>query len=381
MMGAQPSHVNIGELSAGLGLPYPKIDRTTRNTATRSRTIAPNQVPPNAVYGRLMDKALDQPLTADTLAQYFGQKTAISNNWLGESPNNVEALRGFEARNHSFEPTTPAARRSRNLNSQLPRQISEAHDPVTPTSTERSQATYNRRHSSSNYSATPVEVQARHSADRRHPRAITRTKRLDQGPEPSSADIYPDDANWVPTGRYGQRAPGQFSSYFVPQLSPRRELHVEDALDWPTPAEVYKPGHAKPSAPMAVQAYSQPTGDLTHEMGPTSPIDIFDQHVPPTAEDIHAEDDEVLAMMNELPHPSMRTLVNFNALDLVCDERPLTPGQVDGSRYGLKFHGLAVNDTWECAKVDENDPFRVRPRNHDGWGGWEWAVKKGWADD
>jgi hypothetical protein len=43
--------------------------------------------------------------------------------------------------------------------------------------------------------------------------------------------------------------------------------------------------------------------------------------------------------------------------------------------------GLAVGDAWNAPAAVEGAPFRVRPRDHEGWGGWEWAIQEGWGDE
>jgi hypothetical protein len=90
-------------------------------------------------------------------------------------------------------------------------------------------------------------------------------------------------------------------------------------------------------------------------------------------------DADMEALLNDIPK-------FFNAEipdvpDLSCDNRPLTPSQEDGKRYGLHFNGIGLGDPWMCPEAKEGDPFRLRPRNHEGWGGWEWAFKKGWGDE
>jgi hypothetical protein len=194
----------------------------------------------------------------------------------------------------------------------------------------------------------------------RRPRAHTRTKRTDQGPEPSSADIYPDDAHWTPTQPIHQK---YFASTAYMAPPPQAIVHVEDAASWPTPAEVYT---HEPRAP-----------PVTHV---AQNFDIFEAHTTPTADDLSAADGKVLSLIEDLPEPSMNTLIYFGAFDLASDERSLTPGQDSGKRYGMNHFGIGIKDDWRPPRVAEMEPFRVRPRDHQGWGGWEWAIKKGWAD-
>jgi hypothetical protein len=164
---------------------------------------------------------------------------------------------------------------------------------------------------------------------------------------PSAADIYPDDANWTVSKPIYEGV--DYTTYKSPPIE-QPQVIVDNAFNWPTPAQVYKPEPA------------------------------------PTAADIDAADNDVLTLMSELPEPSLSTLVTlgtsrdlnvFTGLDLPCDSRALTPAQLDGSRYGMRFYSIAYGDQWELPKVNESEPLRVRPRDHDGWGGWEWALRKG----
>ncbi|CAO2651920.1 Nn.00g002030.m01.CDS01 [Neocucurbitaria sp. VM-36] len=212
---------------------------------------------------------------------------------------------------------------------------------------------------------------ARHSSNRRRSRAHTRTKRTDQGPEPSAADIYPEDAIWEPSYKpfLGKETEYKRPS-FVHQLPSQQQLLVDDTISWPTPAEVYT---YPPTTKVSTRKPDTP---------PHSPVfSIFENHARPTEQDINAADNEVLAMISELPHVQVPTLLKFGAVDLICDDRPLTPGQADGSRYGMKYHALGLGDAWSCPHANEEESFRVRPRNHDGWGGWDWALKHGWGDN
>ncbi|OAK95577.1 hypothetical protein IQ06DRAFT_284686 [Phaeosphaeriaceae sp. SRC1lsM3a] len=207
--------------------------------------------------------------------------------------------------------------------------------------------------------AVPISNYAHRPSDTRRVRSYTRTRRTDQGPEPSAADIYPDDAHWTPSQpahRYQYPTP----TYTHP--APHPVVRAEDATNWPTPAEVYDLKAKAPTTAHVSQIF-----------------DAKEPHVPPTAEDLAAADAAVLSLLNELPEPKINTLMAFGALDLLADERPLSPAQENGWRYGLNFHGLGLADPWQPPMAIETGPFRVRPRNHEGWGGWEWAMKNGWA--
>lgn len=168
---------------------------------------------------------------------------------------------------------------------------------------------------------------------------------------PSAADIYPDDANWTPSASIYER-PDYMTHH--QSLIEQPQVIVDNVFNWPPPAQVYAPEPA------------------------------------PTTADIDAADNDVLALMNELPEPTLCTLAKLGnshdlrittAFDLPYNERALTPAQIDGSRYGIRFYGIAYGDQWELPQVGDfgkDETFRVRPRDHDGWGGLERALKKGW---
>lgn len=138
------------------------------------------------------------------------------------------------------------------------------------------------------------------------------------------------------------------------ELVEQSRMIVGNPFNWPLPAQVYKPEDE------------------------------------PTVADFNAADIDVLALMSELPEPSLDVLARLGnsqdlristAFALSCDERPLTPAQEDGSRYGMRFNGLAYGDQWNPSQVgnfDDGKPFRVRPRDHEGWGGREWAMRNVW---
>ena len=215
---------------------------------------------------------------------------------------------------------------------------------------------------------------------------IGKPKRSDQGPMPSSADIYPEDAILpnIPYhgGTYVDQHSGGFdrSSRMSRTLSmPKENLLVQDATVWPTPAE------AKTDKPI-VRASSLSLGAV-HPTGTRGD----EKH----RDEAHAAKITVTARGNipsplNLPRISTR---HSGTPTLIPDSRPLTPGQVDGKRYGLRFFGLGIKDEWAPPIVkkttsmhvgDHSDsswsfvPFRTRPRLHHGWGGWEWAHKQGW---
>jgi hypothetical protein len=180
---------------------------------------------------------------------------------------------------------------------------------------------------------------------------------------PSAADIYPEDAHWTPSAPLYETV-HDYVSYQEPQTVPEPpQVVVANPFNWPPPAQVYAP---------------EPPRTLT---------------------DIYAADTDVLELINQLPAPSLCTLAKLgnthdlratSTFGLECtglkgDERALTPGQEDGSRYGIRFWGLGYGDNWELPKFGNlekgsfgGEAFRVRPMEHEGWGGMQWALAKGW---
>ncbi|KNG45465.1 hypothetical protein DDE82_004250 [Stemphylium lycopersici] len=241
----------------------------------------------------------------------------------------------------------------------------------------------------------------RRPSDRRQyrSRASTRTKRTDQGPEPSAADIYPDDAFQMPppqpsVRRRSSYAPEPATRFQQPRgldAPAPRALHVEDVISWPTPAELYTqhqqrnpernsplrhstlagnttapnqsyaqdhpPPHPPVSSlptilsflnqtsPPVSRLSSPPSSFLPSFSFPTTtttpPLEIFANHTYPNATDISAADAEVDMLLSILPR-----IFDLELPNLPSDGRPLTPGQQDGRRYGLRFYGLGLGDEW-----------------------------------
>ncbi|KAF2686844.1 hypothetical protein K458DRAFT_402390 [Lentithecium fluviatile CBS 122367] len=101
---------------------------------------------------------------------------------------------------------------------------------------------------------------------------------------------------------------------------------------------------------------------------------------------------------------SPTTVINqAGSANLLSDQRSLTPGQEDGSRYGLRFYGIGYSDAWDAPPATQGQhqrtveapamsqgsggswdtpmSFRIRPRDHPGWGGWNWAAQTQWFDE
>ncbi|KAF2126999.1 hypothetical protein P153DRAFT_433471 [Dothidotthia symphoricarpi CBS 119687] len=348
--------VDIDELSAGLGLPTRRKKTTTIESSARSHKSRLAQGHPGELYGKLIGKALDKPLTANALADYLRAQNEISGGTTTASHTSENTVLGEPT---SYREILKLVRPPPGFDAFVqPRVIPvEERAPVTPTPIHMEnvpQGLYSFGHRPRNDSGQHFQHHSRRSSGRRNRPRHWRVKRTDQGPMPSDADIYPDDANWVPTKPIHQGF-SLFSEIAQPDFQ---------TANWPTPAEMYKPASPTPFE-MLLESFS-----------------------PPTATDVCAADGDVLTLIDQLPAPSIDTLLTLGiseedvfspGRDLQCDTRPLTPGQVDGSRYGVKFHGIGYGDIWICPDAEMGEPFRVRPRGHEGWGGWDWAITRGWA--
>jgi hypothetical protein len=403
--------IDLNELSASLGLPSARKEPKVDESPARSQKSHTSQGAPNELLGKLIDRALNKPLTADSLAHYMKSQSESSDETIkayqtAHNPANTtgdpneeqgQALKvvppppGFgnqmprmvtiddqhAPNDQTAMPQNVAHPLSyayyqqypNTLQSTIPlQQQQQQHTPAILTDTTQNvvlpyQYDYHQYIPNMAQSAIPPQHQHQPPArpnPRKRERRPTRTKRTDQGPEPSAADIYPDDAHWTPPKQSQQ-------SYFAPRpyvpVQPQPVVQPSDATSWPTPAEVYKPATTVPVPAHVPQEFN-----------------VFAAHTSPTHEDLIASDGEVLSLLGELPDPTIQTLINFGAFDLLPQDRPLSPYQLSGKRYGLNYLGVGLGDDWKPPVAKESDPFRVRPRDHDGWGGWEWAIKKGWGD-
>jgi hypothetical protein len=413
----------VDDLSASLGLPGMKTRIPTDDLPASSHKSQLSEGNPEDLFGKLIGRALDKPLTADALAYYMNGKSIpdAPQGGLQSFPRYGSNMRA-EDREDSEGPAMKVVRPPPGLGGGPARMIpveertAVALEPqYVPTGPAAFDQGPPRRFSdlSAVGHAPQYFGHARRPSSRRHyrPRAHTRTKRTDQGPEPSHADIYPDDA--VPG--YMHRRPSyqqEPAGYFGTYIPPPREFQVQDPVSWPTPAEVYTQ-EQQPESPPRRSVFAQSTAAISgaysqeqvqgahaqeqgqtplhrifaqynaiyppHARTPTPPFDLFADQRRPSTVDMNDGDADMEALLNDIPK-------FFNAeipvvSDLSYDNRPLTPSQDDGKRYGLHFNGIGLGDPWMCPEAKEGDPFRVRPRNHEGWGGWEWAFKKGWGDE
>lgn len=226
----------------------------------------------------------------------------------------------------------------------------------------------------------------------RKPKA-PRVKRSDQGPMPSEADIYPEDAR---VGQPARAFTSEFGGAFRDDRGDRNwkskaEISTNKAMQWNATASVQEDvlhkedmhhqedihfhqrmhyhkgmhshnGHATDPSPYPIS------------VRPTLPAYL----TLPVESVIYPSDDE----RSLLPSPPPFDIPTNNrprtpGSRMECAPRPLSPGQVDGSRYGLGFWGIGLGDTWSPPKVEIGTKFRVRPLDHEGWGGKEWARVNG----
>lgn len=411
----------VDELSAGLGLPGIYRRNTNVDSPARSNKSRDSEFLSGDLFGKLIGRALDKPLTANALAQYLNGKSASSDDL-------ANLFRGHKGYSHDmysggltggvYQPMKLVAPPP-GFAGERPRGIfTDERSSVNPVTMELSvqqvltgaAALGHPRRFSDLQSVSHAQYVSHARGPSRYyrPRALTRTKRTDQGPEPSHADIYPDDASFMPRLPAYQPAPAGVSQGYTPAMAPVRQFHAEDGGVWPTPTEVYR---QKPDSPprrsvfarnappvedcapeiwspppaSSMLQYMQQFGEPSHPLAlkfpppapsPSPPFNIFAGHYPPTNADIHEPDADMECLLAILPD-----IFDLDLPELPCDQRPPTPGQTNGTRYGVEFHGIGLGDRWNCPDAREGEPFRVRPRDHDGWGGWQWAIDKGWGKE
>lgn len=181
---------------------------------------------------------------------------------------------------------------------------------------------------------------------------------------PSAADIYPDDAHWTPSAPLYEARQDYISHNQSRQVHKQLQIVVANPFNWPSPSQFYAP------------------------------------EPPPTLIDICAADADVLKLIAQLPEPSLCTLAKLGnthdlratsafgpeSVGLKSNERALTPGQEDGSRYGIRFWGIGYGDHWELPKVKKleeemfsGETLRVSPVGNEGWSGMQTALARGWG--
>ncbi|KAF2710254.1 hypothetical protein K504DRAFT_255167 [Pleomassaria siparia CBS 279.74] len=153
------------------------------------------------------------------------------------------------------------------------------------------------------------------------------------------------------------------------------EIHYQETACWTTEQngicyeEFLELAQREGTTPWNVMAPPQ----ILHHPSPTRLIipDFLLETTSPVY-DRGGEDSELVSPRTILGHTSTPTS------GIVPDERPMSPGQESGSRYGLRFWSIGLSDEWCPPKVEKGTKFRVRPLEHAGWGGQEWAGANGW---
>ncbi|KAI4660045.1 uncharacterized protein J4E79_005847 [Alternaria viburni] len=416
---------DVGELSAGLSPPGIKNETTNVDSSARFLQSHRSEGLSEGVLGKLIGRALDKPLTAIDLAHYLKGKDASQDDAAKPPLRRKSYIQDrYPERADEERQSTKVVPAPPGFMGERPRRIfAEERSSINPVVMQAplqqvptGPAGFGQPRRFSNLQTPNWPSRRDHVPElsspgdyRPRPRALTRTKRTDQGPEPSHADIYPDDANFMPRRPSYQAEPTERFQGFMPAPLPERPFHAENTVVWPTPAEMHaqKPNNQQrrsgfprhvpafespapvvrwsPPEPSSMAHYMQQFGEPSHPFAftfpapapsVTPPFDIFENHHAPTYADIHETDAEMECLLGILPD-----LFDLDLPEMPSDARPLTPGQNDGTRYGLKYYGIGLGDTWACPAAREDEPFRVRPRDHDGWGGWQWAIDKGWGNE
>ncbi|KAF7450955.1 hypothetical protein A1F97_03973 [Pyrenophora tritici-repentis] len=389
----------VGELNANLGLSGAKRTDTTNDSPVQSHELPGSDADALAgLDGKLIGQALNKPMTANDLARYLNGLTVHQG---GLIPPSQGTQYGYGTRLPEIEASEDKATKivkpppgfGRVQSRRIPAGESGAAvlSVMDPQNVPTGPAAMTRPRRFSDLPQFPQHASG--SGHRRRSRAYTRGKRTDQGPEPSAADIYPEDANVTRRSSYLQPA----VPFLFPKAEPLPQSHfsAEDPVSWPTPAEVDTLNLKKPQTPRSlIRLFDQKFGNEAAAAAlpaPPAPFDIFADHSYPTKDDFNAADDEVRFLLSSIPTFYYQQEVgqaqtqtqhqDQGTAYLTCDTRPLTPEQLTGARYGIRYHGIGLGDNWKCLEVKEGEPFRVRPRNHDGWGSWEWAIRKGWAKE
>lgn len=386
------SSVDVDELSASLGLPSARKYTNTNKSPAHSQTSLSSQAPLDPFHSKLLTRAQATPLTADSLARMMQKSGSDSSQETIRAPR--EPQDPFVVHGSPAEEAIQAMKvvRAPPGFNQKPRMVTVEDEqmltgPSTPQQNSNiGQSSYTTpRRTSVEQSSTPrqqnMQQHAHQPSSTRRPRPA-RGKRIDQGPEPSAADIYPEDALWTPTQpvqvHHGYFAP---PPYMTPQCQQPNQLLLPGHTSWPTPTEM-RTGY-EPQQPQVLHHPRPQRLESQH-------FNISENHVTPSAADLSASDDDILTLLNELPEPKIDTLIHFGTTDLIGEERPNTPMQETGKRYGLQYYGIGYMDEWKAPAVSEGhgwdspERFRVRPRDHKSqaaWGGWNWAIKNGWGDE
>ena len=361
----------VDELSTNLGLP----GTVRRNKTDEDDLLLYGQSPrsfkgyaKDSLHGKLIGRALDKPLTANTLAQYLNGQTDPDYPAAAALGNLHDGFATPLEREPGEDPPRRIVQPPPGFGGERPREIrvedrsaasfAILESPFVPTGPA---ALGRLRRFSDLQSANPLPQyqvpqydRTRRPSIKRHarPRAPTRTRRTDQGPEPSAADIYPDDALWMSPRRapYTPEPMGAFPAYAPSAVRVPAFSIAQDTTSWPTPAEVY--AQKTKQSPPQPSAFTQTTTTTTTSTTDAQ-FDLFANHSYPSTADILDADADVLICMI----PDLFDLGLHGALP---DERPLTLGHADGTRYGVGLHGIGLGDAWRGPDLGRSDASKAR---------------------
>jgi hypothetical protein len=254
-----------------------------RRQAPRSRR--PEQVPPEDVAANpdaqgaashsecgklprhtkstsLIGLALDQSLTANTVASFVQQPTAsgLLDTATSSSGKAFAQPNTGEGDSHSERPRTlferdPAiisivSRKDTRVGANMEgrgsydeaKKLHEREAPneqrigapanvaTTVTSLPTGPSAFQQQHRHSSVSSGSQQSYARTPSGLHHSRRLSRTKRVDQGPMPSVADIYPDDAHWSPPAVVHEK--GQSYMSYPAQHVQQPQFNIDNASKW-----------------------------------------------------------------------------------------------------------------------------------------------------
>jgi hypothetical protein len=228
-------------------------------------------------------------------------------------------------------------------------------------------------HHTSNYSSNSLEnyvnvrpARRTHRTGPRHRKNKTpRPKRIDQGPEPSNADIYPDDDAFVAV----QEENGRRYDLDATMHAGMYNMTLGDFNEEPT--EMWSSPPHPSSSPHNIQ-------DVQAQMAnPVCAINPAYLPVWPSEQDVEDIPDGVsdlghLSPLSTDSYPDMEGSSAYTATPAGASRRPkltlppaeqlrpMEPDQIDGSRYGLKNGGLglhSVGDVWMPPKPKPGTQF------------------------
>ena len=220
------------------------------------------KLPNHSKSNSLIGLALDQPLTANTVASFVQQHTASdllgtatsSSSKAFTQPNTEEGNSRLGHTRTLFE-RDPAiisivSRKDTRVGANMEgrgsydeaKKLHEREKPneqrivaptnvaTTVTSLQTGPSALQHHHRRSSVSSGSYQPHARTPSGLHQSRRMSRTKRVDQGPMPSMADIYPDDAHWSPPAVVHER--GQSYMSHPAQHVQQPQFNIDNASKW-----------------------------------------------------------------------------------------------------------------------------------------------------